>query len=117
MPSASEAPLDLAGPAAPPRRNGELVFEAPWEGRLFGLTLTLHDHGRFDWEEFRRRLIREIARCERQAAVGGEPFRYYVAWRAALEDLLASKGLCGGVELDTRERELAARPPDHDHGG
>jgi len=110
------APLDLAGPAAPPRRNGELVFEAPWEGRLFGLTLTLHGQGHFEWEEFRERLIRAVARRERAAAAGGAPFRYYEAWRAALEDLLAAKGLCGTAELDTRERQLAARPPGHDHG-
>ena len=29
--------LDLQGPAAPPRANGELVFEQPWQGRAFGL--------------------------------------------------------------------------------
>ena len=28
---------DAHGPLAPPRRNGELVFEAPWETRAFGL--------------------------------------------------------------------------------
>lgn len=110
------APLELAGPAAPPRRNGELVFEVPWEGRLFGLTLTLHDQGHFEWEEFRQRLIRAIARCEREAAAGGAPFRYYQAWRAALEDLVAAKGLCAATEVDTRARRLAARPTGHDHG-
>jgi nitrile hydratase accessory protein len=115
MPSASGVPLDLAGPTAPPRRNGELVFDAPWEGRLFGLTLSLHGQGRFEWEEFRRRLIREIARSEQEAAAGGPPFRYYAAWRAALEDLLAAKGLCGSSELERREHDLAARPAGHDH--
>ena len=29
--------LDVDGPAAPPRSNGELVFAEPWEGRAFGL--------------------------------------------------------------------------------
>ena len=29
--------LDPAGPAAPPRDNGELVFAAPWEGQAFGV--------------------------------------------------------------------------------
>ncbi|MFD9651474.1 hypothetical protein [Streptomyces mirabilis] len=29
------APLDIEGPAAPPRSNGELVFAEPWESRAF----------------------------------------------------------------------------------
>ena len=32
-------------PAAPPRDNGELVFEAPWESRAFGVAVALHDAG------------------------------------------------------------------------
>jgi hypothetical protein len=30
------AALDWSGPSAPPRRNGELVFETLCESRLFG---------------------------------------------------------------------------------
>lgn len=29
------APLDVDGPAAPPRANGELVFAEPWESRAW----------------------------------------------------------------------------------
>jgi len=107
--------LDSAGPAAPPRRNGELVFDAPWESRLFGLTLALHAQGRFAWDEFRQRLIAEVAARDRDAA-GGAGFAYYEAWRAALEDLLAAKGLCAGAEIGERAGALAARPAGHDHG-
>ena len=32
-------------PAAPPRRNGELVFEVPWESRAFGVALALCEAG------------------------------------------------------------------------
>ncbi len=32
---------DLGDDLAVPRRNGELVFEAPWEGRVFGMTVAL----------------------------------------------------------------------------
>ena len=35
--------LEIDGPAAPPRDNGELVFAEPWESRAFGLAVTLHD--------------------------------------------------------------------------
>ena len=109
--SLSRRVLDADGPAAPPRRNGELVFAAPWESRVFGLTMALHEGGRFDWEEFRRRLIAEIAARER----GPAEWSYYACWLAALEDLLASKGLCGAAELDARSHELAGRPAGPDH--
>jgi len=68
--------LDPDGPAAPPRRNGELVFEAPWQSRLFGLTMTLHRAGFFDWEEFRRLLIDEIEAWQRQHP-SGAGWSYY----------------------------------------
>ena len=35
--------LDSAGPAAPPRDNGELVFTAPWQSQAFGVALALYD--------------------------------------------------------------------------
>ncbi len=106
--------LDLEGPAAPPQRNGELVFDAVWEGRLFGLTMALHEAGRFEWEEFRARLIAEIAHWERQHD-STERWSFYERWEAALEGLLADKGLCPREELDGREGVLAARAPGHDH--
>ena len=108
--------LETEGPAAPPRRNGELVFEAPWQSRLFGITLALHRGGRFEWEEFRALLIEEIASWEREAA--GRPdahWSYYERWQAALERLLTRKGVCGATELEHRSGELAARPAGHDH--
>jgi nitrile hydratase accessory protein len=80
---------DLGGASAVPRRNGELVFDAPWQGRAFGLAVALSEGGLFPWEEFRQALIGEIAAAE---ARGGE-FRYYDAWVAALEGVLAGRGL------------------------
>ena len=56
----AEQRLDLDGPVAPPRRNGELVFAEPWESRVFGLTMALHQAGIFIWDEFRSRLIDAI---------------------------------------------------------
>ena len=34
---------DLGDSLAVPRKNGELVFEAPWEGRVFGMAVALSD--------------------------------------------------------------------------
>jgi nitrile hydratase accessory protein len=86
----------LDGAAALPRRNGELVFEAPWQGRVFGMAVALSERGLLPWEEFRRALIAEIAAAD---ARGGE-FRYYDAWLAAFERVLAARGLVSGGELE-----------------
>ncbi len=109
-----ERVLDAHGPAAPPRRNGELVFEAPWESRVFGLTMVLHQRGCFEWDEFRDRLIQSVARADARAAAG-EAFHYYACWLEALRGLLAEKELCAPEALAERETALAARPAGHDH--
>jgi nitrile hydratase accessory protein len=103
--------LDIEGPGAPPRSNGELVFAAPWESRAFGLAMALHDGGLFEWEDFRRQLIRAVARAE---AAGGE-FSYYRCWLEALQTLLDLKGLVDVASVEERAGELACRPPGHDH--
>lgn len=106
--------LDVDGPAAPPRSNGELVFGAPWESRAFGLAVALHAGGRFGWEDFRRQLIAAIADWER-AHDGEEPWSYYRCWLTALERVLAQRGLVVTGEVEARAVELAARPHGHDH--
>jgi nitrile hydratase accessory protein len=93
-------------PAAPPRANGELVFAAPWESRVFGLAAALRERGLFDWDEFRAALIAELAAWERHGAPAS--FSYYACWQAALERLLARKGVCSRAELESRERDRAA---------
>ena len=103
--------LDVEGPAAPPRSNGELVFAAPWESRAFGLAMALHDGGLFEWEAFRRQLIAAVARAE---GAGGE-FSYYRCWLEALQTLLASCGLVDVTAVEERTAVLACRPPGHDH--
>jgi len=103
--------LGVEGPAAPPRRNGELVFAAPWESRAFGLAMALHDRGLFEWEAFRRQLIAAVARADR--AVGD--FSYYGCWLEALQTLLASEGLVDVGAVEELAGVLAGRPAGHDH--
>ncbi len=102
------AVLDIEGPAAPPRSNGELVFAEPWESRAFGLAMALHAKCVFEWEDFRQHLIRAVAESD-------EPFSYYRCWLTALERVLDDKGVVSGEELLDRAKELDARPAGHDH--
>jgi hypothetical protein len=64
-----------------PRRNGELVFDAPWQSTVFGLAAAVIDNAcSGDREPFRQQLIRAIA---------AEPARpYWESWTAALEALV-----------------------------
>jgi len=103
---AAETLLDVAGPAAPPRANGELVFSAPWERRVFGVTMALTNEV-FSYEDFRQRLI---------SRVGEAPDRpYWQSWAAALEDVLSEACAIDADALDARHRQFLARPHGHDH--
>lgn len=119
MTTGTDDPLDTEGPAAPPRANGELVFTAPWQSRLFGATMRLRESERIDWERFRQGLIAEIASHETE--LDQDPIRssddydYWGCWQRALESLLDEVGLVDDHELAARTAELAARPAGHDH--
>ena len=59
--STEEDSMPLEGAIAPPMANGELIFELPWQGRVFGMARSLCDQGVYEWDEFRENLIDEIA--------------------------------------------------------
>lgn len=95
-PIVDAAVTDMTGAAALPRRNGELVFEAPWQGRIFGMALAVVRRLGVDWSEFQRRLIAAIA------AAPDAP--YYDSWLAALERLVLDHGLIVADELERARR-------------
>jgi nitrile hydratase accessory protein len=107
--------LPWEGPLSPPRRNGEIVFDALWESRVFGMTMTLYEAGAFRWDEFRDRLIAAIAAWERAHHPDDTTYRYWDCWLEAFTQLVADKGLCPADTLEMRVKEFAARPPGHDH--
>jgi len=81
----STADLDIDGAVAPPRRNGELIFDAPWQGRAFGICVAVLDREGLGWGDFRPHLV---------AAIAAEPGAdYYGAFTAALDSFLADLGL------------------------
>jgi len=86
----------MEGATALPRKNGELVFDEPWQGRAFGMAVALHEQGRYDWEEFRQTLIAQITAAEAR----GGPFAYFEIWLATFEELLAKKGLLSPEEVE-----------------
>ena len=76
---------EMDGAAALPRANGEIVFDAPWQGRVLGLAVGLVQQQGLEWDAFRRHLI---------AAIADDPDRpYWESWTAALEALVAQLGL------------------------
>jgi nitrile hydratase accessory protein len=100
---------DLDGPVSPPRDNGEIVFAAPWERRVFGLAVAACRSGACDWEAFRTRLI---------ARIGADETRpYWQNWAAALEDVLGQTEVLDPGELDERSAQVSSRPAGSDHHG
>jgi nitrile hydratase accessory protein len=99
--------VDVTGPAAPPRSNGEVVFDTPWQQRVFGLTLALNETAAVPWQAFRTRLIAHIAQDQARP--------YWESWAAALEDILATSAMLTTADVDTRQNRLAQRPSGHDH--
>ncbi len=87
--------LDVDGAAAPPRRNGELVFEAPWQSRVFGLCAAIVETCfAGDREPFRQRLIATIV------AAPDRP--YWDSWTIALEQLVLDTGLLDELAIERR---------------
>jgi nitrile hydratase accessory protein len=97
-PAVDTAVADMPGPAALPRRNGELVFEAPWEGRAFGLALAVVRQLGLDWSEFQRHLIAEIAKHPEAP--------YYECWVTALEALVLDRRVVATGELEATRQAI-----------
>ena len=94
-----------------PRENGELVFQAPWEARAFGLAVALNEKDLYEWREFSSQLASEIADAEQN----NNPSSYYARWVASLEELLIDRGLISREQLDAKTAEYASGIHDH-HG-
>jgi len=84
----------MTGSSALPRDNGELVFDAPWQGRVLAMALAVVEDRGLVWDDFRRRLI---------AAIAADPDRpYYESWTTALTDLVVEAGVVTRDDLDAR---------------
>jgi nitrile hydratase subunit beta len=91
---------------APPRSNGELLFQRPWEGRAFGMAIALSKKGHYEWEDFRQGLITSIAEWEATHCKDDPDWDYYQRWLLALERLTLEANLLDPAELDRRTAEI-----------
>ncbi len=100
----------LSGPDA-----DEPVFREPWEAQAFAMTLTLHRRGVFTWPEWADTLAAEItaAQAAGDADLGDT---YYRHWLAALECLMAAKGLTSAAELEDHRQAWARAAERTPHG-
>jgi len=81
-----------------PRDSDGPVFREPWEAQAFAMALALHERGLFTWPEWAATLGEQIKRA--QAA--GDPDTgetYYHHWLAALERMVAEKGITASDTL------------------
>ena len=81
-----------------PRGPEGPVFREPWEAQAFAMTVALHERGLFSWGEWTAVLGNEIKRAQ----AGGDPDTgetYYRHWLAALERIVAEKGLTDAPTL------------------
>jgi nitrile hydratase accessory protein len=81
-------PCDAEGP----------VFREPWEAQAFAMAVALHERGLFTWGEWAQVLGEEIKSAQR----AGDPdagATYYHHWLAALERMVAAKGVADRTML------------------
>jgi nitrile hydratase accessory protein len=98
-----------------PRDAGGPVFAEPWEAQAFALAVKLSEQGHFTWKEWAAALADEL----KSAAGRGEPddgTRYYQHWLAALERLVAAKGLSDPAALLARKEAWAEAYRHTPHG-
>ena len=100
---------NMTGKQALPRKNGELAFDEPWEGRAFGIAVAMNQDGVYDWADFRDKLVEAIDADESNEGRAG----FYQRWVRALEQLALDRGLVTSTELDARTQTYAL----DEHGG
>jgi nitrile hydratase accessory protein len=104
--------IDQAIRAVPgiPRGPEGPVFREPWEAEAFAMAVVLHERGLFAWSEWTAALADEIKRAQAE----GDPDTgetYYRHWLAALERIVAEKGITDAASL-ARYRDAWYRAAD-----
>jgi nitrile hydratase accessory protein len=98
MNSVDRLPSDIPGGHAEP------VFLEPWHAEIFSLVVALNRKGVFAWSEWVEAFssaMREIPADEGESA----ETTYYRRWLAALERIVAHRGLASCEEMTRRKEE------------
>ena len=115
QPNSLQGPEKLAALPRLPRDEGGPVFAEPWQAQVFALAVRLSEQGHFSWKEWATALADEL----KLAASRGEPddgSRYYEHWLAALEQLVAAKGLSDPSAMLARKEAWAEAYRHTPHG-
>ena len=115
QPNLKKGPESLAALPRLPRDEGGPVFAEPWQAQAFALAVELSEHGHFTWKEWSAALADEL----KVAASRGEPddgSHYYEHWLAALERLVAAKGLSDSGAMLSRKEAWADAYRHTPHG-
>lgn len=75
-----------------PSKDGEPVFESPWQAQTFAMVIQLHESGVFTWNEWADELSANIADFETGQPIDGSD-DYYTLWHHSLEQILKRKQL------------------------
>ena len=105
----------LAALPALPRDESGPVFAEPWQAQAFALAVELSQAGYFTWSEWAAALADEL----KAAGARGMPddgSRYYEHWLAALERLVAVKGLADPAALRARKEAWTEAYRSTPHG-
>jgi nitrile hydratase accessory protein len=105
----------LAALPALPRDDDGPVFAEPWQAQAFAMTLRLYEKGAFTWPEWAETLSREITKAQ-QAGDPDTGETYYLHWLAALEQIVADKGLTSLPDLVARRDAWARAALTTPHG-
>jgi nitrile hydratase accessory protein len=98
-----------------PRNADGPVFRAPWEAQAFAMAVALESRGVFSASEWATALGEEI----RRAQGAGDPDTgetYYRHWLAALERLIAEKGIASADALAATRAAWAHAAERTPHG-
>ena len=91
------------------------VFAEPWQAQAFAMAVRLSAEGHFTWKEWAATLAEEL----KSVADRGETddgSRYYEHWLAALERLVAAKGLTDSAAMLARKEAWAEAYRHTPHG-
>ncbi len=86
-----------------PQETGDSVFHEPWQGRMFGIALTLGQQGIYDPNGMRF----DLESMEPAEYLGSS---YYQRWLLVTERVLVAKGVLTQEELDAKMDSFRKQP-------